>query len=43
MQNKKKTAIPKLEEANDVCSKNSIGCTLILTLGDSVKSLAVTG
>uniref|UniRef100_A0A1B6ECC9 DNA topoisomerase 2 n=1 Tax=Clastoptera arizonana TaxID=38151 RepID=A0A1B6ECC9_9HEMI len=41
-QNKIK-GIPKLEDANDAGSKNSISCTLILTEGDSAKSLAVSG
>lgn len=35
--------IPKLEDANDAGTKNSEGCTLILTEGDSAKSLAVAG
>jgi len=35
--------IPKLEDANDAGTKNSINCTLILTEGDSAKSLAVSG
>ncbi|XP_055952312.1 DNA topoisomerase 2-alpha-like [Argiope bruennichi] len=35
--------IPKLEDANDAGTKNSIDCTLILTEGDSAKSLAVSG
>lgn len=35
--------IPKLEDANDAGSKNSMNCTLILTEGDSAKSLAVSG
>lgn len=35
--------IPKLDDANDAGSKNSIGCTLILTEGDSAKTLAVSG
>ena len=33
----------KLEDANDAGSKNSIDCTLILTEGDSAKTLAVSG
>ena len=33
--------IPKLEDANDAGGKNSEDCTLILTEGDSAKSLAV--
>ena len=35
--------IPKLEDANDAGTRNSIECTLILTEGDSAKSLAVSG
>ncbi|VBB31474.1 unnamed protein product [Acanthocheilonema viteae] len=35
--------IPKLEDANDAGTKNSFMCTLILTEGDSAKSLAVSG
>eukprot|EP00933_Yihiella_yeosuensis_P069787 TRINITY_DN7678_c0_g2_i1.p1 TRINITY_DN7678_c0_g2~~TRINITY_DN7678_c0_g2_i1.p1 ORF type:complete len:1431 (+),score=413.67 TRINITY_DN7678_c0_g2_i1:106-4398(+) len=35
--------IPKLEDANDAGGKNSQDCTLILTEGDSAKSLAVAG
>ncbi|KAI6238589.1 DNA topoisomerase 2 [Aphelenchoides fujianensis] len=35
--------IPKLDDANDAGTKNSRGCTLILTEGDSAKSLAVAG
>merc|ERR1719316_970493 len=35
--------IPKLEDANDAGGKNSAECTLILTEGDSAKSLAVAG
>ncbi|XP_061873943.1 DNA topoisomerase 2-alpha isoform X2 [Colius striatus] len=35
--------IPKLDDANDAGSKNSLGCTLILTEGDSAKTLAVSG
>lgn len=35
--------IPKLEDANDAGTKNSVDCTLILTEGDSAKSLAVSG
>lgn len=35
--------VPKLEDANDAGTKNSIECTLILTEGDSAKSLAVSG
>ncbi|XP_053554372.1 DNA topoisomerase 2-alpha [Bombina bombina] len=35
--------IPKLDDANDAGSKYSGDCTLILTEGDSAKSLAVSG
>merc|ERR1712194_621864 len=35
--------IPKLEDANDAGGKNAHDCTLILTEGDSAKSLAVAG
>ncbi|XP_048373164.1 DNA topoisomerase 2-alpha [Sphaerodactylus townsendi] len=35
--------IPKLDDANDAGSKNSTNCTLILTEGDSAKTLAVSG
>ncbi|CAG0893186.1 unnamed protein product [Cyprideis torosa] len=35
--------IPKLEDANDAGTKNSLHCTLILTEGDSAKTLAVSG
>ncbi|CAG0881897.1 unnamed protein product [Darwinula stevensoni] len=35
--------IPKLEDANDAGTKNSAMCTLILTEGDSAKTLAVSG
>lgn len=35
--------IPKLEDANDAGTKNSLECTLILTAGDSAKLLAVSG
>lgn len=35
--------IPKLEDANEAASKNALKCTLILTEGDSAKSLAVSG
>jgi DNA topoisomerase II len=43
---KKKTklkGVAKLEDANDAGSKNAHKCTLILTEGDSAKSLAVSG
>ena len=35
--------IPKLEDANEAGGKNSAGCTLILTEGDSAKTLAMAG
>ncbi|XP_068892542.1 DNA topoisomerase 2 isoform X1 [Tenebrio molitor] len=35
--------IPKLEDANEAGTKNALRCTLILTEGDSAKSLAVSG
>lgn len=35
--------VPKLDDANDAGTKNSINCTLILTEGDSAKTLAVAG
>lgn len=35
--------IPKLEDANDAGGRNSLDCTLILTEGDSAKTLAVAG
>ena len=35
--------IPKLDDANDAGGKNSRNCTLILTEGDSAKTLAVSG
>merc|ERR1719394_1003048 len=35
--------IPKLEDANEAGTKNGLGCTLILTEGDSAKTLAVAG
>ncbi|XP_076013334.1 DNA topoisomerase 2-beta [Genypterus blacodes] len=35
--------IPKLDDANDAGGKHSSLCTLILTEGDSAKSLAVSG
>jgi DNA topoisomerase II len=42
----KKTKIKgilKLQDANDAGTKNSVNCTLILTEGDSAKTLAVSG
>ena len=38
-----KVVIPKLEDANDAGTKNSEQCTLILTEGDSAKTLVVSG
>ena len=35
--------VPKLDDANDAGSRYSMDCTLILTEGDSAKSLAVSG
>ncbi|XP_064171097.1 DNA topoisomerase 2-alpha [Anguilla rostrata] len=35
--------VPKLDDANDAGGKNSGSCTLILTEGDSAKTLAVSG
>ncbi|CAD5115354.1 DgyrCDS4334 [Dimorphilus gyrociliatus] len=35
--------IPKLDDANDAGTRNSSDCTLILTEGDSAKTLAVAG
>ncbi|XP_041672335.1 DNA topoisomerase 2-alpha [Cheilinus undulatus] len=35
--------VPKLDDANDAGGKNSSRCTLILTEGDSAKTLAVSG
>ncbi|OLL26098.1 DNA topoisomerase 2 [Neolecta irregularis DAH-3] len=37
------TGIPKLEDANNAGTKNAHRCTLILTEGDSAKTLAVAG
>ena len=37
------TGIPKLDDANLAGTKQSKECTLILTEGDSAKSLAVAG
>jgi len=41
-QNKLK-GLPKLDDANNAGTKDSINCTLILTEGDSAKTLAVAG
>lgn len=35
--------IPKLDDANDAGTKDSMSCTLIVTEGDSAKTLAVAG
>ena len=32
-----------MDDANDAGTKNSLNCTLILTEGDSAKTLAVSG
>ena len=37
------SGIPKLDDANDAGGRNSHKCTLILTEGDSAKTLAVSG
>ena len=39
----KLTGIPKLDDANEAGTRNGAGCTLILTEGDSAKTLAVSG
>lgn len=41
--NIKLKGVPKLEDANDAGTKNSHLCTLILTEGDSAKTLVVSG
>lgn len=38
-----RAGIPKLDDANDAGGRNSIQCTLILTEGDSAKTLAIAG
>ena len=35
--------VPKLEDANDAGTRNAEACTIILTEGDSAKSLALAG
>ncbi|XP_032456778.1 DNA topoisomerase 2 isoform X2 [Nasonia vitripennis] len=40
---RKLQGIPKLEDANDAGTARSLDCTLILTEGDSAKSMAVSG
>ena len=35
--------IPKLDDANNAGTKNSDNCTLILTEGDSAKTMAISG
>lgn len=35
--------VPKLEDANDAGTKHAAQCTIILTEGDSAKSLALAG
>lgn len=45
-QGKKKSklmGIPKLEDANDAGTRHARDCTIILTEGDSAKSLALAG
>lgn len=37
------TGIPKLDDANDAGGRHSAECTLILTEGDSAKTLAISG
>lgn len=37
------SGVPKLEDANDAGTKNSLNCTLILTEGDSAKALVMSG
>ena len=39
----KLTEVQKLDDANDAGGRNSLSCTLILTEGDSAKSLALSG
>lgn len=38
-----KIIVPKLDDANQAGTKNSTNCTLILTEGDSAKSMAIAG
>mmetsp|Transcript_10321 Transcript_10321/g.15808 ORF Transcript_10321/g.15808 Transcript_10321/m.15808 type:complete len:87 (+) Transcript_10321:1173-1433(+) len=40
---KKLLGVPKLEDANSAGTKSANDCTLILTEGDSAKSLAMAG
>ena len=40
---RKLQGIPKLEDANDAGTSRSLECTLILTEGDSAKTMAVSG
>lgn len=40
---RKLQGIPKLEDANDAGTARSLECILILTEGDSAKSMAVSG
>jgi len=37
------SGIPKLDDANNAGTKHSLDCTLILTEGDSAKTLAISG
>ena len=39
----KLTGIPKLDDAHEAGTRNGLHCTLILTEGDSAKTLAVSG
>lgn len=41
--NSKLKGIPKLDDANSAGTKNALSCTLIVTEGDSAKTLAVCG
>lgn len=41
--NSKLKGIPKLDDANNAGGKSSHDCTLIVTEGDSAKTLAVSG
>ena len=41
--NSKLKGIPKLDDANDAGTKHALSCTLIVTEGDSAKTLAVSG
>ena len=41
--NSKLRGIPKLDDANDAGTKHALSCTLIVTEGDSAKTLTVSG